>query len=268
MKLLRRHPALLATALLGALVAAPLAIAAGPSGPVDGGARNPSANQSQAYTQETEIIANNGTYGTRQSNKSDNGGGAIYGCRSGEGGTLKGNEPCVRAHNLAKGFAFEFESDGLLGGTIVVGNGGDGAVPFTTNATGVAAGLNADRVDGKNADDFLAAGGKAADADKLDGRDSGDFAAAGDLLSAAVGMTGTLTGGRGAKSAALTTPPNTFTVTFDKDVSKCTFTATKNADTAGNDDTLAAVATSGTPTQVTVDEGSAVPFPFHLQVIC
>ena len=268
MRLLRRHPVLLSAAVLALLVAAPLAIAAGPSGPLDGGGRNPSANKSQAYTNETQIIANNGTYGTRQSNKSDNGGGAIYGCRSGEGGSTKGNEPCVRAHNLAKGFAFEFESDGALGGTFTVGNGGDAVKPFTTNATGVADGLNADRVDGKNADDFLAATGKAADADKLDGRDSTDFAAAGDLLSAAVSATGTVSGGRGAKSATYTAATNTFTVTFDKDVSKCTFTATKNTDTAGVDDTLAAVTTSGNGAQVTVDESGATPFPFHLQVLC
>jgi len=95
-----------ASAIVLAICVAPFAIAAGESTPVKGGARNPSNNQSQAYTKETEIIANNGTYGTRQSNKSDNGGGAIYGCRSGEGGSGKGNEPCIRAVNLAKGYAF------------------------------------------------------------------------------------------------------------------------------------------------------------------
>ena len=57
---------------------------------------------------ETQIIANVKSYGTRQSNKSATGGGAIYGCRSGAGGTEKGNAPCVRASNLANGRAFEF----------------------------------------------------------------------------------------------------------------------------------------------------------------
>ena len=57
------------------------------------GKRNPSNNPSLALSTETEIIANNSTYGTRQSNKKDgDGGGAIYGCRS-----SLGNEPCVRA---------------------------------------------------------------------------------------------------------------------------------------------------------------------------
>src|SRR3954467_6479821 len=145
---------ILASAIVVAVCVAPFAIAAGEGQPAKGGARNPSNNQSQAYTRETEIIANNSTYGTRQSNKSNNGGGAIYGCRSGEGGTAKGNKPCLRASNLAKGYAFEFESDGLLGGEIIVGSGGAADRPFATNATGVAAGLNADRVDGKNAEDF------------------------------------------------------------------------------------------------------------------
>ena len=40
------------------LVAAPLALGAGEGKPVNGGARNPSNNASQAYTQETQIISN------------------------------------------------------------------------------------------------------------------------------------------------------------------------------------------------------------------
>ena len=68
------------------------------------GKRNPSSNPSLALSTETEIIADNSTYGTRQSNKKDgDGGGAIYGCRSNAG-----NEPCVRANNLKGGRAFEF----------------------------------------------------------------------------------------------------------------------------------------------------------------
>ena len=115
------------------------------------GKRNPSNNPSLALSTETEIIANNSTYGTRQSNKKDgDGGGAIYGCRS-----SLGNEPCVKAVNLKGGRAFEFTTIGAEGGRIETGNA-TGA-PFTTNATGVATGLNADRVDGKEAADFAAA---------------------------------------------------------------------------------------------------------------
>lgn len=106
-------------------------------------------------TKETEIISNNaGGYTTRQSNKSGTGGGAIYGCRSTAGGSAANppKNPCIRANNLANGFAFEFNAaGGEAAGTITVGNGGDGKRPFTTNATGVATGLNADRVDGADA---------------------------------------------------------------------------------------------------------------------
>ena len=55
----------------------------------------------------------------------------------GAGGTERGNEPCVRASNLADGRAFEFESSG--GPEVgVIRSGTPNAAPFTTNATGVA----------------------------------------------------------------------------------------------------------------------------------
>jgi len=133
-------------ALAGA-VAAPLAFAAG-GGPIKAEQRNPVHG---TYSQQTLIIADNDTYATRQSNKGT-GGGAVYGSR-----TTPGNEPCVRAANLRSGLAFRFETAGAVGGLIAVGAGGDKAKPFTTNATGVATGLNADRVDGLNAQQIIAA---------------------------------------------------------------------------------------------------------------
>src|SRR3712207_9351073 len=90
---------LLATAVALAVLVPTLAIAAGEGNPLRGGVRNPSSNESLALTRETEVIANTPTYGTRQSNKSPNGGGAVYGCRSAEGGTAAGNEPGVRARS-------------------------------------------------------------------------------------------------------------------------------------------------------------------------
>ena len=70
---------------------------------------------SSALNAETQIIANNGTYGTRQSNKKDgDGGGAIYGCRSNAG-----SRPVhQRSNNLKGGRAFEFETVGKEGGEI------------------------------------------------------------------------------------------------------------------------------------------------------
>src|SRR6476659_2986160 len=115
------------------------------------GKRNPSSNANLALNSETEIIADTPTYGTRQSNKRNgDGGGAIYGCRSNPG-----NEPCVRANNLKGGRAFEFATVGKEAGRIETGD--TNGAPFTTNATGVATGLNADKVDGKDGSDLAAA---------------------------------------------------------------------------------------------------------------
>lgn len=115
---------------------------------------------------ETEIVSNinsttalKGGYSTRQSNLSSTGGGAIYGCRSTEGTSTSNppRNPCLRANNLSNGFAFEFNAtNGSTGGAITVGSGGDEKKPFVTNATGVATGLNADRVDGVDATTLVA----------------------------------------------------------------------------------------------------------------
>src|SRR5687767_8196532 len=91
---------LLASAIVLAFAVAPFAMAAGEGNPVRIGVRNPGGTGSVSASSETQIIAANGTYGTRQSNKGE-GGGAIYGCRS-----TPGNEPCFRATNLNTGRAF------------------------------------------------------------------------------------------------------------------------------------------------------------------
>src|SRR3954463_9985850 len=110
------------------------------------GKRNP--GYPHALNAETQIIADNATYGTRQSNlRNGDGGGAIYGCRS-----ATGKEPCIRANNLNTGRAFEFATDGNEGGRITTKDAS--GKPFTTTATGVATGLNADRVDSHDASDF------------------------------------------------------------------------------------------------------------------
>jgi hypothetical protein len=205
-----------------------------------GGKRNPSRDATKAFSAETEIIANNTTYGTRQSNKRDgDGGGAIYGCRSNPG-----NEPCVRANNLKGGHAFEFQTVGKEAGAISVGDAT--AAPFTTNATGKVTNLNAD---------------------KLDGKDSTDFAT-GALYFADVSATGTLGNNRGAASAGAPNSDLNFTVTFGTDVSKCSFTATPNAATAAAGTALAVSASTSDPKAVVVDEEGTTAFAFHLQVLC
>jgi len=215
------------------------------------GKRNPSNNPSLALSTETEIIANNSTYGTRQSNKKDgDGGGAIYGCRS-----SAGNEPCVKAANLKGGRAFEFTTVGPEGGFIETGN--TAGAPFSTNATGVAKGLNADRVDGKDAADL-------ADAETLTGKKATDFAASGDLLFAAVSATGTVSASRPSTGVTASVTGSTYTVNFGKDVSKCSFTASPLGPTTP--DAPGVAPTTGTVNAVTVE--TSAPGPFHLQVIC
>ena len=231
-------PWILASALLVALMVAPFAGAFGEGNNVRGGARNPSSDARRAYTKETEIIANLSTYGTRQSNKSTNGGGAVYGCRSAAGGTPKGNEPCVRASNLEAGRAFEFNSNsGTEVGAIT---GPATAAPFTTTATGVATGLNADKVDGKDATDLQA---KFAD----------------------VSAAGALNAGRGAKTASVAA--SVYSVDFDSDVSKCARTATITGTDPGE------VTTTLTDTDTVAvhtfnSAGTAADRAFHLVVTC
>ena len=208
------------------------------------GKRNPSSNPTLALSTETEIIADTATYGTRQSNKKDgDGGGAIYGCRS-----SLGNEPCVRANNLKGGRAFEFSTVGLQAGHIQTGN--PTGAPFTTNATGVATGLNADRVDGKEAADFAAA----ADVTALQGS----------LLFAAVSGTDGAAAGRGVVSGSKAA--NIYTVKFNKDVSKCAYTASPVGSAAAEAPGVAPTGASALDS-VNVDTGAA-PGSFHLQVIC
>ena len=253
-------PWILVSAVLVALVATPFAIAAGEGRPVNGGARNPSANESQSYNRETEIIANTATYGTRQSNKSNNGGGAVYGCRSGAGGTAASNEPCIRANNLSAGRAFEFVTNtGAEVGRIESTNAK--AAPFTTNATGVATGLNADQVDGKSADDI---------------RNDAVSGAQANNKFAFVAADGTLGGTRGA-TAATRTAAGTYRVTFTGDISKCAPQATVASTSTTSQATTGAAILDGATVEVVtravapatgVTVGEAVDRPVSLTVTC
>jgi len=242
-------PWILAAALLVALLVAPFAGAFGEGNAVRGGARNPSSDARRAYTKETEIIASTNTYGTRQSNKSNNGGGAVYGCRSAAGGTPKGNEPCLRASNLADGRAFEFNSN--AGTEVGAITGPANAAPFTTTATGVATGLNADRVDGQNASDIVAS------------------AQASNMFATVTGTTGALGSNRGATSASRASA-GFYNVVFGTDVSKCSRTATIAGTTAGFITTDAG-ANAQTITVHTFDAtapGTALDHSFNLTVTC
>jgi hypothetical protein len=241
----------LGSALVLAVLVAPLALASGEGDPIEGGTRNPSNNKSAALKRETGILTENGTYGTRQSNKKKgDGGGAIYGCRS-----APGREPCVRANNLENGLAFEFQAtSGTVGGFIEVGktSPNTSAVPFNTNAAGRVANLNADRVDDLHASEIVA---QAKD------------------LWAVVGADGALPRKNAATSAAKLATGE-YEVVFDRDVAACAYNVT-----LGSTDTSEAPAGEAGASQragnvravavVTRDStGTKADRPFHLTVNC
>jgi hypothetical protein len=241
----------LISAVVLAVLVAPSALASGEGRAIRGGKRNPSSNKSVALTRETGILTNNGTYGTRQSNKKDgDGGGAIYGCRS-----APGHEPCIRANNLKNGRAFEFDtSSGTQGGYIDVGSGNPNtkATPFGTNAAGKVANLNADRVDDLHADEIIA---RAKD------------------LWAVVGADGTLTRKNGA-AAVTKLGTGDYEVAFGGDVSACAYNATLgSADTAdppaGEVGVSQRAGNAKAVRVVTRDSaGGVADRPFHLTVNC
>lgn len=213
----RRSNVIIASLLLGLLVA-PFAVAAGEGDPIRGGVRNPGSDERRELTRETEIIANNSSYGTRQSNKSSGGGGAIYGCRSRSGGTARGNEPCIRANNLSTGRAFEFQAtNGNVGGVIQFGNNINtvypNRTPFLTNGGGTVRNLSADEVDGQSASDFVSTGGGT----------SGSFV----IKFARVRADGTL---RAASSPRIRVLPKegtgTYFIGFDESIQNCGFLTT------------------------------------------
>jgi hypothetical protein len=249
------------------LLAAPFAIGATGGNPITGGARNPSNNTSSGYNKETQIIgdiaqnqggvaANTGGFVTRQSNKSDTGGGAIYGCRA-KGGA----EACVAANNLNNGDAFRFRTgpNAATIGQLRFGLDLKQTVdkpPFVTNGTGLVANLNADKVDGKSADDFAA---------------KDDVVAKGSLLFAVVAADGTVGANRGVPSAAkagvaTASGSSTVTVPMANDISACTVTASPTA--AGASAPLV-VGVGGDKKSVVVTEPGADPaVGVHVQVTC
>ena len=232
----------LAAAVILAIAIPSVAVAFGEGDFLRLGKRNPAANGTLAVTTETEIIANSATYGTRQSNKKDgDGGGAIYGCRSNPE-----NEPCVRSSNLKTGRAFEFATTGKEVGRITSTDAT--AAPFTTNATGVATGLNADRVDG---------------------REGAELATAADFLFAVVDATGKLGAKRGAASAAIRdAATGAYAVTFDREVKDCSFTVSPAGDAAAT--AYGVTVPANDPKVVVVDQPDAADqrTGFHLQVVC
>jgi len=210
------------------------------------GVRNPGSGN---LTVQTQIIASNNNWGTRQSNKGS-GGGAIYGCRS-----APGAESCVRAVNLMNGIAFSFQSNS---GTSPVGSFQVGSssstvsttvAPFTTNAAGKVTNLNADMVDGQSASEIVS-------------QAVSQSSIAGVAANGALGKT------RGA-TASTRTGLGTYIVTFGASIANCVYQATINS--AGGAPGFVST-TEATTTTVSVSTfsiaGTAADLPFQLTVNC
>ena len=149
-------PWILASALLVALMVAPFAGAFGEGNSVRGGARNPSPDARTRVHQGDRRSSPTSARTARASRTSPTTAAArSTAAARPPAAPPKGNEPCVRASNLADGRAFEFNANG--GTEVGAITGPATAAPFTTNAKGVATGLNADQVDGKSADEIVAA---------------------------------------------------------------------------------------------------------------
>ena len=192
-----------------ALVISPFAVAQTTG--LIGGKRNP---RSGSFTTETQVIASNSTWGMRYSNRAvGGGGGLLFGCRSQPGGTPQKHYPCARSRNVATGLSFEFLTAGSLAGTITAGRGGDNTKPFTTNATGVATRLNAERVGSQTPAELTSAAVTAVQ---------------GTMSLARVSPAGTAISARGV--TGVTHPSTgTYTVVFQNAVNACALTATQSA---------------------------------------
>lgn len=241
-----------AAAVVLAFVIAPFAVAQTTG--LIGGKRNPSSGSFKA---ETKVIASNSTWGMRYSNRAvGGGGGLLFGCRSLPGGTPQQHYPCARSRNVGTGLAFEFVTGGSLAGTIAAGRGGDNTKPFTTNATGVATGLNAERVGSQTPAQLTSAAVTAVQ---------------GTLSFARVSADGTSLGARGVSGVSRPST-GTYNVTFANPVNTCALTATQSA--TGTD-----VGTIGTQVgsdnrTVTITTLGLLPAPeladraFHISAVC
>jgi hypothetical protein len=255
---LRRTGTAAACALALAAVMASEAMAAGEGTNARLGVRNPSSGN---LTVQTQIIASNSNWGTRQSNKGA-GGGAIYGCRS-----APGAESCVRAVNLMNGLAFSFQSNsGTTVGSFQVGTSSavnNNVAPFTTNAGGVVTNLNADNLDGLSASQIQSQAVTQAVSE-----------AVAQTKIAAVASNGALQKARGA-TASTNTGTGTYIVTFNASIANCVYQVTINS--AGGAPGIG-TATEATATTVSVSTfqlgTAAVPvttptnLPFSLTVNC
>jgi hypothetical protein len=275
--------AVLASGVLVAAIAAPIALAAGSGSrtgagvndsraranahtaaseaPVRGGIHNPPRG---TYSRTTGVFANNNTWAARISNLGS-GGAVIDGCRSPSEGPS-----CVRVENLAGGLAFAFKSTGSKGGELLLGN--VNGAPFTTNAHGVATGLNANFLQGRQASEFQLAGQSAPNAEQLGGQPPQHYVNTQQLLFADVGagpsIQNTSSPGASSVSQSVTSTSNAYTVSFGSlNISKCAFTASPQG-AALTSGALGVEASPSDPSAVIINAPAEFKAGFDLQVVC
>lgn len=216
-----------AVALAGAVIAiaaAPVALAAGsnPSakaasasgkGTLIGGIHNPAGS---TFANTTGLFGTMKGWVARIQNQGS-GGGVTLLCKSSTGGS------CLESSNSSTGFAFDFRSGGTTGGEITLKSAAD--VPFTTNAHGLASGLNANYLQGDEASAFQLASkpiATATNAENLGGKPASSYVTTSQVLFATVNGE-KIENTRGATSVSKS--ESTYTVVFSSEVSKCSYTA-------------------------------------------
>lgn len=262
-----------AAAGIAAMIATPVALASGGGSsrrdghaegvaavggmPIRGGIHNPPHS---SYFRTTGLFSDTGSWGTRIENLG-NGGASLFACHSFEGGL-----PCLDSYNLTGGLAFTFNTSGKVGGEILLRD--TNGAPFTTNAHGVATGLNANFLQGKQAGEFQLASqpaAKAVDSEKLAGQPASAYVSTGQLLFADVSAGPKLTAARGATAVAQAS--TVYTVTFGTaDVSKCAFTASPQG--AALSGQLGVEASAKSKSDVIVNAPVGFNSGFYLQVVC
>jgi hypothetical protein len=229
--------------------------AATQASPIRGGIHNPPNSH---YANTTGVFAKNPSWATRVENVG-HGGAAFFGCHS-----SAGNLPCLDVDNLTGGPTFTFDTTGNTGGEILLTN--TNGAPFTTNAHGVAVGLNANFLQGKQANEFQLANQPAANATELGGRPASSYVSTGQLLFADVVPGPKIENGREATS--VTSLGTEYKVTFGTlEVNKCSYTASPQGEplTTGQ---LGVEADSSNASIVIVKAPGALPGGFDLQVVC
>lgn len=224
--------------------------------PLRGAIHNPA---SSAFFRTTGIFANSANWTTRVENLGT-GGASINACHAPAGGVA-----CLDAYNLSGGLAFMVNATGASGGEILLQN--PSSAPFTTNAHGVASGLNANYLQGKQASEFQLANQPAANSDELGGQPPSSYVSTGQLLFADVLAGPKLQEGSGG-ATSVKQLGSSYTITFAAaNISKCAYTVSPTG-AALNSGQLGVESDSSNTSAVIVNAPTGFSAGFDLQVVC